>query len=107
MRLIRCDKCMKTADASEIEGLEGWSAVRENSMHNEQCMYVHLCPECSKAYKELVKDWLKGGQCITLVNADGSVTTLPMPSVPKGTMRLDSFTEAKAEGEITIGERHE
>ena len=90
--------------------MKGWRVVCGDIMYEdiasaERGACMHLCPDCSKAYGALVKDWLKGGQCITLVNLDGSVTTLPMPSVPEGTMRLDSFTEA--EGEMTIGEREE
>ena len=76
-----CDKCGRSVEEKEYT----WAGAGEYEMD--------LCKSCAEELKEVMRSWLRGGQCITIVNDDGTETILPMPTVPEGTRKLDDYTE--------------
>lgn len=86
-----CDICKKVIEEPILTAyMEDWST---DSKDND--LRLELCREHYMELKGIVEDWMKGGQCITLVGEDGSEVRLPMPSVPEGTKRLEDFDGVK------------
>lgn len=82
-----CDICKKEIrEPFLLVNMEDWDS---DSKDND--LRLELCREHYMELKGVIEDWMKGGQCITLVGEDGKEIRLPMPSVPEGTKRLEDF----------------
>ncbi len=86
-----CDICKESVDGRYMVSIGDYSDDNDG----DTCLRLELCEGHYKELKGIIKDWMNGGQCITLVGEDGEEVRLPMPSVPEGTKRLEDFDGVK------------